>query len=376
MSCPINHVLMYIFIGFSMACSRSGDSEDALNVSDPMNEVILQCPVSGDSFNLKYSDFKGSLNVVQYPCGVLEEPFLSSGGQCFASCFNDVECKNLYDASAGYCSNGDCVECRQNSQCVNSVKPYCLSGQCVACTNDTQCKDPSSPNCFAGRCVECKTSQQCKDKLSSKPICSNGSCRTCNNSVECRANYPDTPICDKGSCRQAQNTNECSINFPGNDNYQNGKCVCESAAVSTNSRCKLIYETAEYDFGVASCIGENCVGPCGNILPHQKCCGNIIYQSSNSICCEDRLRGITTYPLKIYPNNLTCCAGSNVAYDSTIEVCGLVNNQPLVRRIPDSGFPVSYYRTGNFILQKCKSNIDCPLDLPVCSMSTHTCGKS
>lgn len=207
-------------------------------------------------------------------------------------------------------SRGQCVECRDNTQCPNAPLTICNpnTGTCVQCATGADCRDPMRPVCdpSGGTCVGCLSNTDCPSG-----VCHQQRCVQCLSDAQCGG---ATPRCDPG-------TNACVACLPGaTDNCPTGqycrpdnRCErgcktgtdCPSGVCLPNHSCEACTSDLQCAAGTI-CQNGTCVGACGANAP----CG------TNEACCNGRCQSLTADPThcgacnRACGANQVCCAGS------------------------------------------------------------------
>jgi Cys-rich repeat protein len=153
-----------------------------------------------------------------------------SGGGGSAACTSGAQCP----PARPLCSNGGCVECAADDDCVDSDQRYCdlethacvacrLATDCggsdavcrlgacfEACQSDGDCTEDDGSWCDAVQhiCIECASDRDCLDP--SEPACVNGTCVECASDAQCGADKPGCRLADH-RCRECSSDAHCPL---------------------------------------------------------------------------------------------------------------------------------------------------------------------
>ena len=188
-------------------------------------------------------------------------PVCNVGGQCVKGCAADTDCT---DASLPHCVNGQCAECKANSDCPSSGPPNCnISGQCVAsCTTDSDCTVAGLTHCNTrnNTCVECASPEHC----TAPDGCYNDVCTGCVSSADCQA---ATPVCNSGHCVVGcTKDSDCpTADMPHCNTYNNTCVECASPEHCTAPKgcygdvCTSCNNNADCQTATPVCTSGQCV---------------------------------------------------------------------------------------------------------------------
>ncbi len=224
--------------------------------------VLLVLPVGGCSCLLDY-DYTvadgGPASDAQPPdAGPMCDPACAGGKPACAlvggmatcvECAQDTDCM---DMSKPRCDTTQhkCAACEAAPECEPFSLYACVSSHCVACATDGDCMahDATHPHCSAtNTCVTCASDADCPDDA---PVCkSDGSCGACTDDTACMARI-DAQLCDMGTCVQCTVMDESACSGDSCDPATGtctttrlhsvptcGQCVADSECTSTDDRC-------------------------------------------------------------------------------------------------------------------------------------------
>jgi hypothetical protein len=144
-------------------------------------------------------------------------------------CVSKQTCDGMFNTCAGglICSNGNCVQCTQESDCAGG-KSACIDTKCVPkCDSDTDC--PDFNRCDNGVCAKsgCKSDRECKAATKNAlAFCKEEKCTVpCQSDLECgNPNNWNFTRCVGGSCLYVgcETDKECQLytNFVGQGNSE------------------------------------------------------------------------------------------------------------------------------------------------------------
>lgn len=155
-----------------------------------------QCPASA-RFCVQGSCVQCKTNT---DCGGTTPSCWPGDQMCHAACTSNQQCAQDGNARICNASTGACVGCNSAADCPTS-QSLCdaTTQQCVQCSSSADCGGTSTPACLRNRCVQCATSGDCSGSM---PYCaiggdSPGRCVECLQSAQCP---PSAPSCNSGTC--------------------------------------------------------------------------------------------------------------------------------------------------------------------------------
>eukprot|EP01130_Rhizamoeba_saxonica_P018441 TRINITY_DN9231_c0_g1_i1.p1 TRINITY_DN9231_c0_g1~~TRINITY_DN9231_c0_g1_i1.p1 ORF type:complete len:1382 (-),score=311.07 TRINITY_DN9231_c0_g1_i1:39-4184(-) len=244
--------------GTCAQCDTSGDCSNPTPVCS--SDICVAC--TGGDCDVGYCA-DGSC----FEC--LQNSHCSSG----LICDSDRTCKTCAVAVDGECdsglfcdiSNDICVECVSNTHCDNPL-PICGgSNSCVGCDDDCD----YGLTCYVdGHCQECTVDDHC---LNPEPICnvSGEVCRGCVNDTECDISL----TCFSGACYECVNNSHCSGSTPVCD--ENACVSCDIATAGgcgdlfcddSTGLCETCVINDHCDINTPICSNFTC-NPCSDELP-------------------------------------------------------------------------------------------------------------
>lgn len=219
-------------------CVDSGDCSDTQRpycVEGSCKEctgVDSSCPIRKPvTGNVQCSDYGTCLPFCSEDdeCASTERPYCHLASNTCTVCRYDVDCKGDAVCYTGINGTeaGRCVECTDDSMCLNGFVCNPRTNMCSVCSKDSECPD-ETPICSDSRrtCIQCdENSGNCP---SIAPICHNGMCKACVSDTDC----PTHMFCSRENrCEMCLTDDHCaqvfgkSIKpFCSQDTYTCGNC--------------------------------------------------------------------------------------------------------------------------------------------------------
>lgn len=185
----------------------------------------------------------GAAGANSVSCGYYDNPIYncvcdSAAWSCdHYQCVAEVTCGSDLDCTFGVCSDGRCVTCVSDDDCLVEGQ-RCSDNECVgACETDTQC--PVFSACVDGACVDqgCQDNHECIALTGSAlAVCQDGECeQPCERDADCytsTANAFSFSACIDGFCDDigCKTDQECKIrlNLTGSTTLQ-ARCLPRAA---------------------------------------------------------------------------------------------------------------------------------------------------
>ncbi len=155
--------------------------------------------------------------------------FSCDNSACRSRCTTTTDCGGI-----GTCTNGQCVQCTDDSQCTGGT--VCNNNVCTPpCTTDTDCS--SFNRCTDGRCTAsgCETDRECIAATKNvTAVCKSNACLVpCQTDLEC-GNPQDYHFysCIKSQCIYVgcQSDKECQLYLGQAGGTHTGQIVCRDTA--------------------------------------------------------------------------------------------------------------------------------------------------
>ncbi len=122
----------------------------------------------------------------------------------FPQCRTDDDCKAEGDTTLLVCVNGQCQECREDSDCPQE-RPKCKESRCVECIEDADCPED-------------------------KPFCKNDQCaHECEIDSDCDSMGKEGMVCKEHKCQwECEKDEDCEEGMKCKDHHCLPKCACQS----------------------------------------------------------------------------------------------------------------------------------------------------
>ena len=310
-------------------------------------------------------------------------------------CFQCTERdSSLCAAPTDKCVDGQCLMCRDNTDCLGSNTTQCILGVCAQCQFDDslaaqnpynffvtpQCGGSTSqaPSCvqygtFQGQCVQCVTRDLLTGVQSScgklNPFCSYAAkpneqpmCRQCGSSAECISK--SNRFCDANfNCIGCSSSAECE---PNQICFENQCIACTS---NDTSACPV-------SAPICASVGTS-NATCVQCVNDTTCAANAVekYCSSENTCVECVTSSQCTNGVCSNNSCVDCLQNSDCNVGGTkTPYC---NTQENICQICLDGVagqcPLGSYCTNGTCVPGCQTNADCDSANPVCNQQTKTC---